>query len=126
MKKIITTTFIVLFFQNNLLAQFVFADYDFDNSIQHIPAEFSTENEIYLQKNIKIHILNMPEGGVAQYSLIHEKVQLNSNEAIERNNRVYIPFRDAEKILVNKLRVILKNGNVILLNEKDIKEVILF
>ena len=122
MNKSIFLTFCLLIIQNFASAQAVFMDYGFDESKQEIPAEFSTANEIYLQKVQKIQLAIVPEGGITQYALLHEKIQLNTNEAIERNNRVYIPFREDEQLLVNKLRVILKNGNVVLLNEKDIKE----
>lgn len=122
MKISILFTILLTFICQISKAQAVFMDYEFDNSKQEIPAEFSNEKEIFLQRNSKIQIATVAEGGVTQYALVHEKIQLNTNEAIERNNRVYIPFRESEELLVNKLRVILKNGNVVLLNEKDIKE----
>jgi len=53
---------------------------------------------------------------------MHEKIFINSDDAIERNNKIYIPFSLNESVLLNKARVILKNGNVIYLDKKDIKE----
>ncbi len=44
------------------------------------------------------------------------------DDAIERNNKIYIPFSLDESVLLNKARVILKNGTVIHLDKKDIKE----
>lgn len=124
MKKLIFNTLILVLFQCQINAQVadIFMNYDFDDSKQEIPLDFSKENEIYLQKHIKTAILVNQENEVSQYGLLHEKLQINSSEAIERNNRVYIPLRTEEGLVVNKLRVILKNGNIILLNEKDIKE----
>lgn len=124
MKKLIFIAFTLLFSQNIIKAQVadLFMDYNFDDSIQEVPTEFANENEVYLQKNLKTAIFITDKNEVYQYALIHEKLQINSSEAIERNNRVYIPLRSEEGLVVNKLRVILKNGNVILFNEKDILE----
>lgn len=122
MKKIFNLAIFIFFSHHIVYGQPVFEAYNFNDETPEIPESFSNENEVYLQKNVKIQIMNLPEGGVTQYALIHEKIQLNSNDAIERNNRVYIPFRNDEEILTNKLRVVLKNGTVVLLDEKDIKE----
>jgi len=122
MKKTTLFTLLILFTLQIINAQNPFEGYKFDDSKQEVPSIFSTENEIYLQKHQKIRLDIASEGGVKQHTLIHEKIQLNSSESIERNNRVYIPFRSDEKLLVNQLRVILKNGDIITLDEKDIKE----
>src|SRR5690606_7947998 len=54
-------------------------------------------------------------------SLVHEKKYINSEEAIERNNRVYVPFKRDESLVLNKVRVIHENGKTTELNPKDIK-----
>lgn len=57
-----------------------------------------------------------------QYYLFHEKVYINSDNAIERNNRVYIPSRVDESLVKNKVRIIKKNGEILSFDAKDIKE----
>jgi hypothetical protein len=56
------------------------------------------------------------------YYLIHKIIRVNSDEAIKRNNRLYLPLSDNAKLIVNKARVINSNGQVKELKESDIKE----
>ena len=98
-----------------------FKNYDFSNTTIEIPELFKDEKEIVLSLNKKSEIINEKESTVV-INLTHEKVLLNSNDAIERNNKIYLPFRDKESVLVNKVRVILKNGKIIHFNDKEIKQ----
>lgn len=117
-------TSIVLLLSFQIQAQeFSFKDYHWDekNPAISIPKQYKDENEVILLRNIKIEIA--VKGKVAtQYYMIHEKKYINSNDAIERNNRVYIPFKVDESVIETKLRVILKDGKVLLFDKKDIKE----
>jgi hypothetical protein len=100
-----------------------FKDYNWKvtNEPLTIPSQYINENEIIIDRTIKIEIV--VNGNVAiQYRLLHEKTFINSDDAIERNNKIYISLNQNEKILKNKVRVILKNGKVILLDQNDIKE----
>jgi len=76
---------------------------------------------VILERTTKIEIVIIGKSAL-QYHLLHEKIFINSDDAIERNNKIYIPFNLNESVLVNKARVILTNGTVINLDEKDIKE----
>lgn len=98
-----------------------FKNYDFSDRKIDLPAKYADENEVILEKNIKIELVPY-ERGAFQVYLMHDKTLINSDDAIERNNRVYIPFRLDESLLTNKVRVILKNGTVINLRSQDIKE----
>lgn len=119
LKKI---TFLFCFIYAGIQAQeYQFKDYNFNDDKIEIPQQFENESEVILQKDIKVEFVAQKNSAV-QYYLLHEKVWINSDDAIERNNRVYIPFRTDEKLVANKLRVILKNGKTIELNKKDIKE----
>lgn len=102
-------------------AQFPFKDYPFDNSYIALPEKYKNENEIVLLKNLNIHLETNPNGAF-QYFLYHEKTLLNSDQAVERNNRIYVPFREDEQLLVNKVRVILSNGKITELKSSDILE----
>ena len=55
-----------------------------------------------------------------EYFLEHRVLYLNSDEAIERYNRVYLPYTGGTNLEVNKARVITKNGEVIVLSEDKI------
>lgn len=86
-----------------------------------IPEKYQNEKEVILSRISKIEIV-VKDKTAKQYHLLHEKIFINSDDAIERNNKIYIPFSLNESVLVNKARVILKNGTVINLDQKDIKE----
>ncbi|HLF50900.1 DUF3857 domain-containing protein [Flavobacterium sp.] len=122
LKKILTFTAILhssLFFAQD----YSFKNYDWKEkeTTVEIPEQYKNQNEVILDRTIKIEVLLV--GNVAkQYYLLHEKIYINADDAIERNNKIYIPFNQNETILTNKVRVILKNGKIIKLDKKDIKE----
>lgn len=100
---------------------FEFENYNFDQNNIEIPDSLRTKNEVILLRNLKIELMASKDE-VKQYYLLHEKIMINTDNAIERNNKVYIPFRIDEKLLTIKLRVIQKNGDIIELKKTDIKE----
>ncbi len=118
--------FLLIAFLNtaSLFAQdYSFKNYDWDEkpTAVKIPEQFKNENEIILDRTTKVEIVSS-EKNVKQYFLQHEKIYINSDDAIERNNKVYIPFNQNETVVLNKVRVVLKNGKIIKLDKKDIKE----
>ena len=122
MKNLLLT--IALIYGIGMSAQtYTFKDYNWDekNTAVKIPEKYSTENEVILNRTTKVEIA-VAGSNVKQYYLLHEKVFINSDDAIERNNKIYLPFNVNEKVITNKVRVILKNGKVITLDKKDIKE----
>ncbi|RZJ65163.1 MAG: DUF3857 domain-containing protein [Flavobacterium sp.] len=102
---------------------FSFKNYNWEEkpTIAAIPDQYKNEKEVILERNTKVE-LQSAKGQATQYYLMHEKVLINSDDAVERNNKIYIPFRMSESVLTTKARVILKNGKVISLDSKDIKE----
>lgn len=104
------------FAQNTMLKNYNFSDEKIE-----IPEKYKNENEVILQKDVKIDLVTT-ENSALQYFLIHEKKWINSDDAVQRNNKIYIPFRSDENLITNKVRVITENGKIIELNPKDIKE----
>jgi len=56
------------------------------------------------------------------YKLLHKIIKVNNDDAIERNNRIYLPMAVSAKIIINKARVISAKGEVKVLKNEDIKE----
>jgi hypothetical protein len=115
---------ILLFSFASVNAQdFTFKNYNWNENETkvEIPERYKNENEVILERNTKVE-LTVEGKTVNQYYLYHDKTYINSDDAVERNNRVYVPFGANEKVISNKLRVILKNGKVINLKDSDIKE----
>lgn len=104
-------------------AQAVFADYNWSESLETdaIPDKYKQKGEIVLERHYKIEVA-VNGSNVQQYYLMHDKTLINSDEAVARNNRVYVPFGQHESVIANKLRVRLPNGKMILLQTSDIKE----
>ena len=78
-------------------------------------------NEIGLKDKriIEIAIVNdMP----IQLFIRHTTKFVNSNEAIERNNKISVPYNNETNIVTSKVRVIQPDGTVIELGSDDIKE----
>lgn len=117
-------TLLILLCTSLLFAQeYSFKNYDWNEKETkvEIPEQYKNEKEVILQRTTKIEIV-VADKNAKQYHLLHEKIYINSDDAIERNNKIYIPFSLDESVLLNKARVILKNGTVIHLDKKDIKE----
>ena len=124
MKTLKTKSIIILFFTavNLITAQNIeFKNYTFNDSEIVIPEAFKNEEEIILEQNLKSEF-SFGNNDASEYYLFHEKKLLNSNIAIERNNKVYVPYSQKEDLIANKLRVILPNGKKIELKNSDIKK----
>ena len=121
--KSIFTSLILLCTSLMFAQDYSFKNYDWDEKETkvEIPEQYKNEKEVILQRTTKIEIV-VVGNNAKQYHLLHEKIYINSDDAIERNNKIYIPLSLDESVLLNKARVILKNGTVIHLDKKDIKE----
>ena len=125
-KNSLKTIFILiaLISSSFLFAQeYSFKEYNWNESESNVavPKKYVDEKEVILSRILKIEVV-VDKNTATQYRLIHEKKYINSDDAIERNNKIYIPIGNGENFLTTKARVILKNGKVITLDKKDIKE----
>ncbi|TRX39778.1 DUF3857 domain-containing protein [Flavobacterium restrictum] len=102
---------------------YTFKNYDWSEkpTTTEIPEQYKNEKEVILDRIIKIEV-SVVGKSAKQYRLLHEKIYINSDDAIERNNKIYIPFSKNEIVITNKARVILKSGKIITLDKNDIKE----
>ncbi len=122
--KIKAALLFVMLYSTYVNAQdFSFKNYNWDDKLTkiEIPAKYKDDKEAIIERNTKIEFIS-DKGKAYQYYLIHEKRYINSDDAVERNNKIYIPFSQNETVLTTKARVILKNGKVIELKNDDVKE----
>jgi hypothetical protein len=118
------TAVVTLFLSVSINAQeYSFKDYHWDDKNTEIvvPFQYKDEKEVVLFRITKIE-LSSKGNGAAQYYMVHERTYINSNDAVERNNKIYIPFKMNESVIETKVRVIQQNGKVTLFDKKDIKE----
>lgn len=126
MRKLIAQSILILFLcsGSTLLAQdYTFKNYKWDQNPEafSVPEQYKNENEVIVSRTIKVEIIS-DKNGPKQFYLLHDKIFINSDDAIEKNNKIYLPFSLNESVIKNEARVILKNGKIINLNKKDIKE----
>jgi hypothetical protein len=100
-----------------------YLDYDWDSipKLHQLTAEEALLNEVIVKDKRAVE-LAYENKLMKQYQLTHKIVVVNSDEAIERNNRIYIPLAGSNSILKQKARVINKNGKIKELDESNIKE----
>ena len=125
MKTILTLTF--LFISLSFFAQDpppevltpIVMDYNWvENPAYHVNA--SDTNELIAVKDKKIIEYFFEKEGLVEYVVKHKVLWLNSDQAIEDNNKIYLPYSASSKLVINKARVITKEGKVIELSEDKI------
>ncbi|MBW6482067.1 MAG: DUF3857 domain-containing protein [Vicingaceae bacterium] len=120
MQKIISTLFLIV------LTAFVFAQEPFyksytwdENPIKDITTN-SDEEIICFKDKIVTEFIYESENKLTEYFLIHKIYWLNSDDIIESYNKVYLPYSSQSKLVVNKARVISKDGKIIELDDSKI------
>jgi len=119
-------TLVVLFNSSAFLAQeYSFKSYDWNEkeTTVSVPEKYKNENEVILNRTEKIEFVIVGKTA-KQYHLVHEKIFINSDDAIERNNKIYIPFSLDESVLANKARVILKTAQLFFWIKKISKKIL--
>ena len=103
----------------------VYADYDWKTD----PKPFKLSNsekqlgELILKEKQAIeYSFDVSTNQFLQYELLHRILRVNSNKAIEQNNRIYIPSTKETEFLKHKIRVISPSGKIKILSNADIKE----
>ncbi|MBQ4822462.1 DUF3857 domain-containing protein [Aquimarina sp. MMG016] len=92
-----------------------------DNPIANIDIEKFQDKDIVAFKDKTVnefYFLN--KDSFVEYSLIHKLYWLNSNDNIEKYNKVYLPSSSNSEVVKNKARVITKDGKVIELDDSKI------
>ena len=114
--------YITLFISSIGFSQdFIYQNYDWpeDPSIYVCPDSLSDKPEVTLLKRTINEFAYKNNDFIERY-ILHWVSYLSTDEAIEKNNRVYIPVDFDETLELTKARVINPDGNVIELNKKDI------
>ena len=121
--KVLFTT-IVLFISSLCFGQhtYFYENYEFKEGFgfDSIDTRYANEEEVILYEHIAREFV-VEDDGFYEYLLSHEIRYINSDKAIEENNKVYIPFGGTTKILKEECRVIKKSG-ISTLDKKAIRE----
>lgn len=98
-------------------------DWDAERKRLTVAEEDKAESALILKdfKGYEYHYT--PEGQLALYSIEHKIIWVNSDDAIEGNNKVFVPLWDVVELVEIKARTIKKNGEIVLLDKNNIKEI---
>lgn len=114
---------LTMFISLNIQAQYSNQNYDWEKdpkAYTPLDTEKNISEITLLRKNINEIVVDA-NGGI-EYALTHRKTFVNNDEAVEKNNKIYINSGESEEIIKNKIRVILPTGKTIEATDKDIKE----
>ena len=127
--KIVMLVLVLAVISNPLFAQDTLIYVNYDWSAKPVVYNIDTtalkdEHEIYLfnKKGYEFGYDATLNDQLVMFELKHCVIKVNSDDAIERNNKVYIPKQSGSVVVKQKARVIKKNGKVIELNESNIKQ----
>lgn len=96
-------------------------DYTFDIQNDTLSAADLEEEELMLFQKRKVDIV-LEGNSVVEYFLLHEKILINSDLAIERNNKIYVQTDENGEIIKNICQIILPNGTRIPIDDTDVHE----
>ena len=126
MKNIILTFTVIFFvFINQLKAQekeLKYANYDWESSPKLANIKYDTSNHSVVIFDKVINEYAYDKEALALFKIVHKRIKLITNIGIERNNKIYIPVNEEDKVIREKARVIKKDGQIRELNKSEIKE----
>jgi len=109
---------------NVCIAQKITKDYAWEKEAKllKVPALHEKSGEIILKDNTIVEFTYGKNNKLEEYFVSHTITHVNSDEAIENNNKIYLPLRASVDVIEQKARVITPSGKVIEMEEGDIKE----
>lgn len=107
-----------------LRAQLTYEHYDWEEKpvLHTLTPEESKEPEIILKDKGAVEFGFSDKGDLVAFTLSHKIIRVNSNDAIENNNKIYLPYSNASEIVSQKARAITSTGRIINLTDSDIQE----
>jgi len=96
-----------------------FKNYDWELAPNYSIKEGTTEDLIALKEKTVTEFA-FEESNLVEYFLEHKILWLNSDDAIEEYNKIYLPFSSRAELQVNKARVITPDGKLMNLDKSKI------
>ncbi|MEX0996931.1 MAG: DUF3857 domain-containing protein [Flavobacteriaceae bacterium] len=97
-----------------------YVTYNWDENPQYQVDPATSEEILGVKNKVVTEFLMSGENNLEEYYLEHKVLWLNSDSAIEYYNKIYLPFSSTTQLVVNRARVITKDGKVLPLDESDI------
>lgn len=126
LKSSVLNIFMILLFSGSWLTaqDITHTDYRWDEEATQyeLPDSLSEEGAVYTKFHLLLEFNPDLESSNNLFVVEHWKLYLNSDKAIEANNKIYIPTEEKnDKYNEIKIRVIQPDGKIVLLNNKNIK-----
>jgi len=116
-RQTLLIAFILLLSKGNA-QQDIHSNYNWDDNPEYSVEDQSKELVAIQEKIIEEFVFEGKD--FVEYLIEHRVLWLNSDDAIEKYNRVYLPLSSDSKLIENKARVIKKNGDIQLLDKSKI------
>lgn len=113
-------TLLCLFSLTTVFAQPFYESYDWEENPSYSNEGFSEKSLASVKEKVVTEFYFNDEGDFIEYFLEHNVYYLNSDDAIEGYNKIYLPYSSDSKLEVTKARVITKEGTVVNLDESKI------
>lgn len=115
-------TFLLLLLCTTIYAQtdLYFQSYSWDEKPEFIVDPNTIEDILELKSKIVTEFSFSPENDFIEYFLEHRVLWLNSDAAIEKYNKIYLPHSSTSYLEVNKARVVTKEGKILQLDEENV------
>ncbi|WP_029038777.1 DUF3857 domain-containing protein [Salinimicrobium xinjiangense] len=97
-----------------------FIDYDWENNPVYKVDTSVTEDILELKSKVVTEFIYDKNDDLVEYFLEHRVMWLNSDHAIERFNKVYLPHSGSTELLVSKARVVTGDGKILELDKSNI------
>lgn len=118
--KILVALFMVTLVQAQKTSPF-FKEYDWSAKPNYKVKENTTKDMVAIKEKMVTEFCFEGDNFI-EYFLEHKILWLNSDERIEDFNKVYLPYAAASDLIINKARVITKEGKIVDLDESKILE----
>lgn len=93
-----------------------------NRSLNEVPAGLEDVPLYAIDQHVIYHYVYEENGDFVCYKTIHKIYRVNNDEALSSTNRIYIPLYNTIELMAVKARAHTPDGRVVLLDEKNIKE----
>lgn len=125
MKNTIIFLISIIISLNSIAQNLKYADFKWEEKpvLTTLSENEKNESEVIISRNISYEFV-YDENQLKSYFFLHIITKVNTDEAIDENNKIYIPINSNSKLIETKARVINSKGEIKELDKNDMKTAI--
>lgn len=120
MKLLKLSLLVFSLFLSTAYSQAFYKSYDWDETPEYNIQDYTNNDLAASKEKIVTEFLFTEDSKFVEFYLEHKAYFLNSDDAIEDYNKIYLPYNSDSELLVNKARVINPSGKIIDLDDSKI------